>query len=158
MALFWGIVAGVFALDRAAKIASENLLLPGRSLAALPGLLEWRLSYNQGMALGILSGSRWLILILPILAVGAGWLAMRRYCGTGYTRASCALVVGGFIGNWVDRLCYGHVVDMIYFPWMPWYVCNVADIAICAGVAMLAISLLARPQDWRERNDPDRAA
>jgi len=39
---------------------------------------------------------------------------------------------------------------MIYFPFLPWFVCNVADIAICAGVALLAGSLLFRPQDWKE--------
>ena len=42
----------------------------------------------------------------------------------------------------------GYVLDMVYFPWMPWYVCNVADIAICAGIAMLMFSLLFRPADW----------
>ena len=40
---------------------------------------------------------------------------------------------------------------MIYFPFLPWFVCNVADIAISAGVAMLAASLLLRPGDWQER-------
>ena len=59
-------------------------------------------------------------------------------------------VLGGFLGNFLERLWHGWVLDMIYFPFLPWFVCNVADIAICAGVALLAGSLLFRPQDWKE--------
>lgn len=59
-------------------------------------------------------------------------------------------MLGGFLGNFLERLWHGWVLDMIYFPFLPWFVCNVADIAICAGVALLAGSLLFRPQDWKE--------
>ena len=64
---------------------------------------------------------------------------------------ACGLVLGGFIGNFAERLIFGYVRDMIFFPCLPWFVCNVADICICFGVAALAFSLLFRPQDWQEK-------
>ena len=71
---------------------------------------------------------------------------------------AAGLIVGGFLGNFGERLLFGSVVDMLYFPWLPWFICNGADIAICFGVAMLVISTLLRPQDWRERRENDSAA
>ena len=98
------------------------------------------------------------ILLLPLAVIVAGWLLMRRYCPTVFTRVAAGLIVGGFLGNFGERLLFGSVVDMLYFPWLPWFICNVADIAICFGVAMLVISTLLRPQDWRERRENDSAA
>ena len=117
------------------------------------GVLELRLTRNDGMALGILSGNAVAIVVLPLLAVGVGLLIFRKYHMTGYTRVASGLILGGFAGNLLDRIVLGYVVDMIYLPWMPWFICNVADIVICAGVVMLAVSLLFRPQDWREHEN-----
>lgn len=75
---------------------------------------------------------------------------MRHYRMTPFTRTACGLILGGFLGNFIQRLISGYVLDMIYFPWLPFFVCNVADICICFGVALLAFSLLLRPQDWEE--------
>ena len=71
---------------------------------------------------------------------------------------AAGLIVGGFLGNFGERLLFGSVVDMLYFPWLPWFICNGADIAICFGVAMLVISTLFRPQDWRELGEDHSAA
>ncbi|MDD3213828.1 MAG: signal peptidase II [Eubacteriales bacterium] len=165
-ALFAAVTAAVFAVDRAAKILAIANLRFGEAVVVLPGLLEWQLTRNTGMALGIFAGHPALISVLPVAVVGIGWLALRRYHVTQYMRICTALILGGFLGNLVDRIAMGFVLDMVYFPWMPWYVCNPADIAICFGVAMLAVSLLARPQDWvlkkeataNETNRPDGGA
>jgi len=155
MFAFCGILAAVTVLDRAAKMWAGNLLIRTGSMIILPGFLEFRYTVNRGMALGFLSG-QWLPnLILPLAAVLVWLLAGRRYEVTKYKRIATALMLGGFIGNFTDRLLIGHVVDMIFFPWMPWFICNLADIAVCAGVAMLVVSLLSRPQDWREKHGKD---
>ena len=166
MALFWIVSITVFMLDRVAKIFSLSGLSFGQSVTVWQGVLEWRLVHNQGMALGLLSGNALAITVLPVLAIVIGWLVFRKYRATTYTRVASALVAGGFLGNLVDRLSMGSVLDMIYFPWMPWYICNLADIAICLGIALLAISLLFRPDDWQlkteakahEPQKPDRTA
>lgn len=155
MAAFWGILAGVFAGDWAVKAWASAALKGQPSWAVIPELLELRYSENRGMALGILAGSNWASLLLPLLAVGVWLWVFRRYVPTRFTLCASALMLGGFAGNFVDRLLLGYVVDMIYFPFMPWFICNVADIAICAGVLMLAASLILRPTDWREKHAKD---
>lgn len=166
MALFWIVSIAVFMLDRVVKILSLSGLSFGQTVTVWQGVLEWRLVHNQGMALGLLSGNALAITILPMLAIVIGWLVFRKYRATTYTRVASALVAGGFLGNLVDRFSMGSVLDMIYFPWMPWYICNLADIAICVGIALLAFSLIFRPDDWRlkteakthEPQKPDRTA
>jgi len=153
MALFWGLTISVFLLDRVVKILSLSTLPFGQAVVVWQGVLEWRLTRNQGMALGLFSGNVLAITVLPVLAVVIGWLVFCRYRFTPYTRVATALVAGGFLGNLLDRLSMGSVLDMVYFPWMPWYICNLADIAICFGVALLAISLLLRPDDWRLKTE-----
>lgn len=145
------VAGGVFAIDRAAKLLAAAMLPKQTTLIVIRGLLELRLIRNEGMALGLLSGNQTLILILPVLAVALGILVFRHYHMTGFTRVASGLILGGFLGNFVDRLLFGYVVDMLYFPFLPFFICNMADIAICAGVVMLAVSLLGRPQDWREK-------
>lgn len=155
MLAFWGILAAVAVLDRAVKLWAGAALKVGESLVAIGGLLELRYTQNRGMALGFLAG-QWLAnLALPVAAVVVWVLLGRRYEPTRYKSAASALMLGGFVGNFLDRLLFGYVVDMIYFPWLPWFVCNVADIAICAGVVMLVVSLLFRPRDWREKHGED---
>lgn len=153
MALFWGILVAVFALDRAAKALALRMLALGENVVVWPGVLELRLTHNPGIALGFLAGVPWALLLLPLLAVAAGWLLLRRYQPTRYIRVATALVAGGFLGNLTDRLLLGYVPDMVFFPWMPFYICNAADIAITAGIVMLAASLLLREGDWNLKTE-----
>lgn len=147
--LFWIIALLAFALDAGSKVLAE-LFLQDR-IMAFGWLLELRMTQNTGMALGILSDQALAGIVLPLAAILCGWLLMRRYHITRFTAIACGLVAGGFVGNFAERLWFGYVRDMIYFPWLPWFVCNVADICICFGVAALAFSLLLRPQDWQEK-------
>jgi signal peptidase II len=153
MAAFWAAALVVFALDRAAKMVAIRALLFGEAVPVLRGVLEWRLTQNRGMALGLLSGNLVAITVLPVLVVFVGFIVLRRYRATPYTWLATGLVLGGFLGNLVDRVTAGYVLDMVYFPWMPWYICNFADIAICLGVALLVVSILFRPQDWRLKGE-----
>lgn len=148
MTAFWGLMALTFAIDRILKLIAQAALTLGGRVVLWPAVLELRLTRNTGIALGFFSGMPLLITLLPMLAMLGGWLVLRRYRLTRFTLTATALVAGGFLGNFIDRVWLGYVPDMIYFPWMPWYICNAADIAITAGVALLAASLLLRPNDW----------
>lgn len=143
-------------LDIAAKRAATQLLSMG-SVVVLPGVLELRLTHNDGMALGILSGNMAAIVVFPLVVIACGFLLLRKYECTRFIGIASGLVLGGFLGNFIQRLLLGYVVDMIYLPFMPWFVCNVADIAICVGVFMFGISLLFRPKDWREKHAKDQS-
>ena len=145
-----GVLLAALALDAGTKwLASE--LLAGRTVA-LGWLVELRLTRNDGMALGLFAGNRAAGMLLPLAVIFCGWLLLRRYRLTPFTQTACGLVLGGFLGNFLERLWRGWVLDMIYFPFLPWFVCNVADIAISIGVTLMGISLLFRPQGWEERS------
>ena len=90
--------------------------------------------------------------MLPLLAVGAGVLMLRKYRLSRFVLAAIGLILGGFLGNFLDRVLFGYVVDMLYFPWLPFFICNPADIAITAGAALIGVSLLFRPNDWQTRH------
>ena len=141
-------------------LASLGLDLGSKWLAAqflqdeaihIGGFLRLECTQNTGMAFGMMAGNIAANLLLPLAVILAGGLLMRHYRSTAFTRAACGLILGGFAGNFAQRLVQGYVLDMIYFPWLPFFVCNVADICICFGVALLAFSLLFRPQDWEEK-------
>ena len=147
--LFWTIALASLGLDAASKLLVSRLL--GAGTLRLGWLVELRITHNTGMALGIFAQNAAASVVLPLTVMLCGWLMMRHYRITRFTAAACGLIVGGFVGNFGERILHGSVLDMIYFPWMPWFVCNVADICICFGVAALAFSLLLRPQDWQEK-------
>ncbi len=147
--LFGLITLLALGLDALSKLLAERFL-PEQAIR-LGWLVELRLTQNTGMAFGLFSDQLLAGIVLPLAAILCGWLMMRRYRITRFTAAACGMVLGGFIGNFAERLLFGYVRDMIYFPWLPWFVCNVADIFICFGVAALAFSLIFRPQDWQEK-------
>lgn len=147
--LFGLITLLALGLDALSKLLAERFL-PQQAIR-LGWLVELRLTQNTGMAFGLFSDQLLAGIVLPLAAILCGWLMMRRYRITRFTAAACGMVLGGFIGNFAERLLFGYVRDMIFFPWLPWFVCNVADIFICFGVAALAFSLIFRPQDWQEK-------
>ncbi len=147
--LFWITALFALALDAGSKILADRFLQD--RACRIGWLAELRLTQNTGMAFGLFSDQLLAGIVLPLAAILCGWLMMRHYRITRFTAAACGLVLGGFIGNFAERLLFGYVRDMIFFPWMPWFVCNVADICICFGVAALAFSLIFRPQDWQEK-------
>jgi len=149
--LFWSIALLALAVDAGSKLLAASLLK--EQTFSIGRLVHFYLTRNTGMALGIFSGNALAGFVLPLLAILFGWLMMRRYRITRFTAVACGLVMGGFIGNFGERILHGYVLDMIYFPWLPWFVCNAADIFICFGVALLAFSLLMRPQDWQEKSE-----
>lgn len=149
MKRLWIAMAASLLADGASKALAARLL--GTEPIRLGWVAELRLTHNTGMAFGMFSDSALAVILLPLTVIICGWLLMRRYRMTAFTGAACGLVLGGFAGNFGERLIHGYVLDMLYFPWLPWFVCNVADICICLGVSLLAFSLLLRPQDWEER-------
>lgn len=153
MSWIFGMALGALALDVGTKLAAARWLQD--EALRFGWLLELRCTYNTGMALGIFADHALAAFLLPLTVILCGWQLMRRYQPTRFTLIACGLVLGGFVGNYGERLLFGRVLDMIYFPFLPWFVCNIADICICAGVALLAFSLLFRPDDWVEKSKED---
>jgi signal peptidase II len=140
--------AAVFALDRAAKwLVVEAMDL--RTLGAIdlaPGFLGLRMAWNRGINFGILAsdsaGARWALIGLAVaISAGVAWWALRR--GGAVNALGAGLLVGGAIGNALDRWHYGAVADFLNVTCcgiVNPYAFNVADVAIFAGALTLAFA------------------
>lgn len=137
--------AAVLLLDRLVKIWTE-----GVECQAIPGVIAICSVHNSGMALGLFQGRTVGILLLSLGLIGlCAWLlcSMRPQ---GLAAAAVSMVAGGALGNMLDRVFLGYVMDMFDLEFMDFYVFNVADVAVVAGAALCGLSLLLRPGDWRK--------
>ena len=149
-ALFWTSVAIVTAVDVATKWWAEAALLPQRFPHSVAGdWLRLTLVYNPGAAFGLNVGehSRWVFMGLTVIALGIlGRLYMNTRDGDLPRSIALALVCGGALGNLIDRVRFGHVVDFLDFHAFGWHwpAFNVADSAITIGAVLLILDGLVR--------------
>ncbi len=142
----------VVALDQATKLAADHWLIFHQPVPVMP-FFNLTLSYNPGAAFSFLADhsgwQRWFFTILA-LAVSVFLIRWLHQIGNRdrWLSASIALVLGGAVGNLIDRLAYGHVIDFIqlYYRNWSWPVFNVADIAITLGVIGLIAHMLFNPE------------
>ena len=133
-------------LDQATKWLAEALLVPFQPVPLMP-LLNLTLMYNEGAAFSFLANAggwqRWLFagFALVMTAVLTVWL-LRLDKGDRVTAVTLSLIIGGAIGNLIDRVQTGRVVDFIDFYVGSWHwpAFNVADSAISIGIVFLLIT------------------
>ena len=135
-------------LDQAVKLLSQHL---ARTLTLIPGVLAFTYAENTGMAFSLLSGRSWLLGIASLLVILLGWLFLRRYRLGKLPACAAMLMLGGALGNMIDRLLRGYVVDMFEVLLFRFAIFNVADAALTVGCILMAASLLWRPCDWSEK-------
>ena len=130
-------------LDQASKIWLLNSFgLDQRSPVELLPVLDLTLVWNRGISYGLFQQDsdmgRWLLAGFTLLASLGLWIWSVR-AESRFLALALALVIGGAIGNGIDRLYYGAVVDFVHFHvgGFSWYVFNLADVWIVAGVAGL---------------------
>jgi signal peptidase II len=129
----------VVAADQAAKAAIEHNLVPGEDVDVL-GPLGLTLSHNKGVAFGLAGGGGAGLLVLTIAALGLILILFAREPTRAGMWVAVGLLAGGALGNLADRARAGAVTDFVDIgPWPPF---NLADVAITAGVAVLAWAYL----------------
>ena len=137
--------AALLGLDQWVKIwAAANLDLHGEALPLLGPLLGLRLTHNYGAAWSSFSGQRFMLIALPIIIVGTVMVFVaKKIVRHPLGLAACSLVMAGGIGNLIDRVVTGYVVDMLYFPfWVSYPTFNIADVCIVAGAILGSIYYL----------------
>ena len=148
-------VAGfVAALDQAAKwLVRRSCAAEGDGWVLVPGLLDFRLVRNTGAAWGLFAGFQPLLIVFSVVMLALIVWHRRSLLGEiAHRWLVLGLLSGGIVGNLIDRILLGHVVDFIDFHWgrshFPAF--NVADASICTGVGLFL--LLQWLASRRERN------
>ena len=132
-------------LDQGTKLWALTSLKPIHNMTLVEGFMDLTFVENRGVAFGMFSGQRWFILLLTgIIAVGLIWFYVTMPKKKEYfpLRVSLVLVLSGAIGNIIDRLFRGYVVDFFEFTFFEWPVFNVADIYVVVGVILLALMIV----------------
>jgi len=142
--LFSALAVGLLVLDQWLKLWITANLPLGESMPFLPGLVELRTVHNYGAAWSSFSGQRWLLLgVTACIIAAVVWVLVRRIVRHPLGVAACLLVLSGGIGNMIDRIRLGYVVDMFQFAfWRSYPVFNVADICVVMGAIMGAVYYL----------------
>lgn len=136
----------IVAADQLTKWLAVIWLQNGDSAEVIPGILRFTYVENDGAAFGMLDGHRWVFMLLSSVAILALLIYLwRRPPQSLLARISIAFLIGGGIGNMIDRTLLGYVIDFIDFCAFPeiWmWVFNVADAFVTVGTGMLMFYLI----------------
>ncbi|MBQ9510111.1 MAG: signal peptidase II [Clostridia bacterium] len=142
--ILWIIIAVVSVI---ADFISKRIVMANMALydtaAFLPGLIEFRYIRNTGAAWGMFSDSRWVFMVLTSIAIIAIPFILYKYGKVHKLFGiSLSLIWGGAIGNMIDRVFYGSVVDFINFQFVEFPVFNIADCCVTIGAAMMLVYVI----------------
>jgi signal peptidase II len=144
-----GLSAIVILCDQLAKIVIERTFSPGERVHVLP-MFDLTLWFNTGAAFSFLSSGggwqRWVFTAVGVLAALFITFLLARHGSQRLFSSALALIMGGALGNVIDRLWHARVTDFLLFYWRDWYfpAFNLADSAITLGVMLLILDELLR--------------
>ena len=155
LALYFVIVALVVAVDQITKYIVVANVKPQGSVGFIPHVLDFVYSENRGVAFGMFQDATWLFVVLTSIVIVAFLiLLIKNYKTSKLFSIASALIIGGGIGNLIDRIRLGYVVDFLQLSFFN-PICNLADYAITFGTFLLIIYLLFfyRPKKTKTLND-----
>jgi signal peptidase II len=139
--MFWIIMLTVIALDQLTKYLITSNLLLGQSIAVIPDFLDFTYTLNEGASFSLFQGQRVVFLIITLLVLAAIFWSLRKIPKEmRLFRVLLALFCGGTIGNFIDRLYQGAVIDFVDLGWFP--VFNVADSCLSVSAVLICLMLL----------------
>lgn len=140
------VLLAVVALDQVTKLLCVLYLkpLPGGTYPLWNQVFHFTYVENTGAAFSLLRDHRWLLIVITSIAIALMvWFGVRlRKHLHRLFRVSLALVVGGALGNLIDRVFLGYVRDMLHVALVDFAVFNVADAAVTVGVALIVVDVL----------------
>ncbi len=159
IAIVLAAAAGIAAIDQLIKFFVLEYLVPVNSVEVIKGLLSLVYVENRGVAFGMMQNHVWLFAVITLLLIGAMiyLIASKKLTGKLFYTAAI-LLIGGGIGNLIDRVFRGFVVDYLSLSFFP-PVCNFADYCITIGAVLFVIvMLLSGKDDARKVKAPVSAA
>ena len=138
--LYSSIAILIIAADMLTKQWAVNYLQPIRDIPLWNGILHLTYVENTGAAFGMMRDMRWVFIVISIAAViGIIWYLFKVKPANLWLKLGLAFVLGGAVGNLIDRIRLGYVVDFIHAKVINFPVFNLADIFVCTGGFLIAI-------------------
>ncbi len=133
----------LIALDQVVKWYVVKEIPLGGMRRFIPKVVSLTYLKNSGAAFSMLENQQWFFAIITLIAMGAAFVYLYRHIkGSLWLLLGLTLIISGGIGNFIDRLRQGFVVDMFHLDFMNFAIFNVADIYLTIGVGLLLIYLL----------------
>lgn len=137
------LILAIVILDQWTKYWASNYLQPRGTIPVIEDVFSFTYVENRGAAFGILQNQRWVFIVITvIICIGMAYYLYIDNSLHPLLRISLYLVLGGAIGNLIDRIKNGYVVDMFHVTLINFPVFNVADCFVVVGTIMLAYYLL----------------
>ena len=140
------IIVALTVMDQVTKLMAANLLTDGKSFDVISGVLRFTYVENRGAAFGMFSEHRWVFMTLSVVAIVALLIYLWKFRTD--SKLAClamSMIIAGGIGNMIDRVVLGYVIDFLDFCAFPkiWpWVFNVADVCVCVGGGLLVLWLI----------------
>ena len=133
----------ITAFDQLTKFLAVKYLKGNEPVDFIKGIVRFNYSENTGMAFSMLSGARWLFVVLTVIVcAGILWYLFSNRAKHLWLYWSLGVVCAGGIGNLIDRLWLGYVRDFLRFDFITFPIFNVADVALVTGVIMLIVNIV----------------
>ena len=156
--ILFAVVTNLVLADAVTKEIAEHLLVSGDSFSVVPGFFDLALVRNRGCAWGMFQGHVWPLAVFGVLALVALIWKRKSVFGCSssasvpafFPKVAEPLLYAGIIGNVIDRMFRGYVIDMLDFHWKTayHYPCfNLADVYICTAAALLVLASLFEKND-----------
>jgi len=139
-------IVGIIIFDQLIKVAAAGILpaLPGQTFVFIPGFASFTYVQNTGAAFSLFANATWALTLLSVVLAVAMIIALvkTRKVKSMLLKISLIFIIGGAIGNMIDRIFSGFVRDMIEFTFVKFAIFNVADSFVTIGAVLLGIYLL----------------
>lgn len=137
------ICAAVILLDQVSKYLVVQNIAQGASVRCIDGLFHLTYIQNKGAAFGMLSDRRWIFMVVSVVAIGAILVyILKAKPQNMWEKTALGMIVGGGIGNMIDRVVNGYVVDFVEVEFMDFAVFNVADAFVTVSCGILIVYVL----------------
>lgn len=135
-------IIALVAIDQLSKWLVNTKMVLGQSIDLIPGVLSLTKVENYGAAWNSFEGQKLILIAMPlvVMVIATGYLIKTRKKNSAVMNWSLLLVIAGGIGNQIDRIFAGKVIDMFDFHF--WPVFNVADICVVVGAVLLCLGIL----------------
>ncbi len=141
--LFYIIAIFLVAIDQISKFFTLKFLKPVLSVKVLDGIFSLTYVENRGAAFGILQNARWVFIVATTLAIILMiWYKLKYKPDNKLLNVSLCLILSGAVGNMIDRIFRGYVVDMLEVTFIDYPVFNVADCFVVIGAILICIYIL----------------